>query len=254
MSDTVTNPSGLPLFYQKPQPLASGIHGALRIKDGDYGFAADTACIPLMLSEFAFAARDYPVLFAAQTMAPVALMGLQNQNLFVSDGAWDEDAYIPAYARRYPFSTLRLEEDKGFAMVLDVASPRVTDSADEGIALFEGDEPSAYTKQVLAFCEQFHADALMTEAFSEALKAQDLLIERRADIVLPDGEKLGVNGFLIIDPERFSALDESIITEWHRKGWLGIVHFHLASLERFQNLVKRQSRRPNSPNSQDKAA
>ncbi|WAC49186.1 SapC family protein [Asticcacaulis sp. SL142] len=237
--------ANLALFYKNPQPLSAQLHGHWRLREGNVGFAADTAYIPVTLSEFALVVRDYPLLFAQSTAAPLALLGLERQNLFVSDGMWEDHAYIPAYVRRYPFSTIRLEDDKGFAMVVDTESERlVKDPAcEDGVALFDLDEPSSFTRQVMDYCEAFHREALATQAFSEALKAQDILVDRRADLTLPDGKILGIDGFCIVDAERFSKLDDHVIVDWHRKGWLGLISFHLASLERFSNLMKRNSAR-----------
>jgi hypothetical protein len=239
----MSNPanSALPIFYRQPEPLSSQVHAGWRITEGDLSFAAATPSLPVLISEFALASRDYPVLFAETTAAPIALVGLQQENLFVRDGIWADDAYVPAYVRRYPFTTLRSGPD-GFILVIDSASERIVHDEQAGsVALFDGDQPSDYTKRVLGFCEHFHADALATEAFARALLEHDLLVERRADITLPNGEKLGVNGFRIVDPERFAALPDDVALAWHRNGWLALVHFHLASLNRFPALLARRA-------------
>lgn len=236
-----TGPS-LPLFFKDPQPVAQATHGSVRVRNGDMAFAANSSCGPVTLGEFAHVCRDYPILFAASTAAPVALWGLDRDNLFVSGGLWDTRAYIPAYVRRYPFTTVRLDDDKGFALVVDGGSDRIMQGGDEGVPLFEGDKPSDYTKRLMQFCEQFHADALGTEAFSRALMEKDVLVERRADITLADGSKAGVNGFRIVDPKRLAALDDATILDWHRRNWLPAIHFHLLSLGRFEDLMERSAR------------
>jgi hypothetical protein len=48
-----------------------------------------------------------------------------------------------------------------------------------------------------------------------------------------------VNGFKIADAQKFQALSDAVVAEWHRKGWLGQVHFHLASLDRLHDLMLR---------------
>lgn len=238
----MTNGQSLPLFFRDPQPVTHASHATARVKNGDVSFAAGSACGPITLGEFAHACRDYPILFAASTAAPVALWGLDRDNLFVTEGKWDSRAYIPAYVRRYPFSTVRLEEDRGFALAVDGGSDRLVHGGDDGVALFDGEAPSDFTKSLMIFCEQFHADALGTEAFSRALMQQDVLVERRADITLPDGSKAGVNGFRIADPQRLAALPDSVVIEWHRRNWLPAIHFHLLSLSRFEDLMARHVR------------
>ncbi|MNX23866.1 SapC [compost metagenome] len=230
--------SALPLFYRDPQPLSAAQHGAWRLKDGDVAFAAETPFVPVVVSEIAAAARCYPVVFSAGEGAqPVAVLGLEQRNLFVADGRWTDEAYVPAYVRRYPFGFIATLNPDGFALALDAASERLAPSGEEGAALFDGDQPTQLTQDAMAFCNAFQGEAAATQAFGEALRAQDLLIARRADVTLPDGRKLGLDGFQIIDTERFAKLDEAVVLDWHRRGWLALVHFHLASLERFGALL-----------------
>lgn len=240
-SDMPTADAGLPLFYRAPQPLSGQLHGTWRLKDGDLAFAAGTPFVPIVVGELAATSRDYPVVFAGGTAQPLALLGLDDRNLFVTDGVWTEGHYIPAYVRRYPFGFAETVDPDGFILAIDSASERVVPSGEAGAALFEAGKPSPLTEQALAFCDVFQGEALATRAFAEALRAEQLLIDRRADATLPDGRTLGVEGFQIVDAEKFAALDVAVIVDWHRRGWLALVHFHLASLERFSALLARQA-------------
>lgn len=235
-----------PLFYQKPQLLNSQHHSHWRLKDSDMAFAAEAPYVPIIAGELAQAARNYPIVFAAGDAQPIAVLGLERRNLFVEDGRWTNDSYIPAYVRRYPFGFLATMEEgngepTGFALAIDTGSDRVEQSGENGAALFENGEPSELTRQALDFCNAFQAEAKATMAFTKALQDQDLLIDRRADATLPDGRKLGLDGFQIVDAEKFGKLAETQVFDWHRKGWIGLVHFHLASLDRFSALLDRQA-------------
>lgn len=233
----------LPLFYREPQPLSSQIHADWRLKEGDAGFTKDTPYVPIVVREFAAASRNYPIVFAAGDAAPLAILGLERANLFVDAGRWVEDAYVPAYVRRYPFGFGATTDPEGFALMIDAGSDRIGKVGDDGAALFVDGQPSSLTQQALAFCDAFQADARSTAAFSAALRANELLTERRADATLPNGRKLGLNGFEIVDAEKFAALEDTTIAAWHRSGWLALVHFHLASLDRFSVLLARQGAR-----------
>ncbi len=79
------------------------------------------------------------------------------------------------------------------------------------------------------------------------MKAQDLLIDRRADATLPDGRKLGLEGFQIVDARKFAGLADDVMLDWHRRGWLALVHFHLSSLDRFSALLTLQTARAAAP-------
>jgi len=231
----------LPLFYKAIQPLHSEVHGAWRMKDGDAAFAAESPFVPIVAGELAAAARDYPVVFAADSAQPVVILGLERRNLFVDDGRWAQGAYVPAYVRRYPFAFVRTDKPDGFALAIDAGSDRVVQSGTDGAALFEDGKPGELTRQALEFCAAFGREVDLTALFTAALKEKDLLIDRRADATLPDGRKLGLDGFQIVDAEKFNALDDETVVAWHRQGILALVHHHLASLDRFRALLDRQT-------------
>lgn len=238
----ITGPAAL--FYKRPEPLTAAEHGAWRLLPGDSAFAADANTVMLAASEFAAASRSYPILFAGADRSPVALVGLERSNLFVTGGQWAEDAYIPAYVRRYPFIFYATDEAERFVLGLDTGCDRIIRDGEGGVALFDGDRASAMTTQALHFCEAFRRDVEATTAFVGALK--DLLIDQRAAVTLASGENFDIDGFQVVDRTRFAALDDATVIDWYRKGWLALVHFHLASLDRFQALLDRQQAMPAS--------
>ncbi|MFA7439979.1 MAG: SapC family protein [Sphingomonadaceae bacterium] len=243
-----TSTPRLPLFYRALAPLHSERHADWRLKEGDASFAAETPYVPIVVGELAQAARTYPIVFAAGDAQPIAILGLERRNLFLHDGRWAADAYVPAYVRRYPFGFLATmeagsDEPTGFALAIDTGSDRVAREGAEGAALFENGEPSALTRQALEFCNAFQTEARATMAFAKALQDRDLLVERRADATLPDGRKLGLEGFQVVDSAKFSTLPDDVVLEWHNNGYLAWVYFHLASLDRFSTLLDRQALR-----------
>jgi hypothetical protein len=52
-----------------------------------------------------------------------------------------------------------------------------------------------------------------------------------------------LQGFRTVDAPKVAQLDEAVVVDWHRKGWLGWIYLHLASLQRFIGLLARQARR-----------
>lgn len=230
-----------PLFYRAPVVLHSAVHGAWRLKPGDLSFAAGAAYVPVVLGEFDQACCCYPVVFTGDTGHPVAVLGLNDgQNLFVEHGVWAAGQYVPAYVRRYPFNFAPVPGSERFALVIDAAPEWVTEDEGEGAPLFENGEPGAVTRQALQFCEAWQADFAGTEAFVQALRDRDLLVEKRADATLPDGRRYALDGFRMVDPERLQALDDATVVDWHRRGWLSRISLHLASIGRFAALLDRQ--------------
>lgn len=250
------DPTRVPLFYRQPVPLSSSAHSGWRLKDGDVAFAAETPYVPLVVGELAPASRACPIVFSASDAHPIAVLGLEHVNLFVEQGRWAEDAYVPAYVRRYPFAFIATSNPDGFVLAIDAGSDRVASGGEEGSPLFEDGQPSALTQQALAFCDAFQAEAAATRAFADALRAQDLLVDRRADATLPNGRKLGLEGFQVVDADRFRALPHDVVIDWHAKGYLSWISFHLASLDLFPALLARRVRRgsPEGPTVTEAAA
>lgn len=64
-----------------------------------------------------------------------------------------------------------------------------------------------------------------------------------ADFRLPDGTLHKVDGFHAVNEQACRALPSRTVTDWHAKGWLGVVVLHLASLQSFQNLLDLNAQR-----------
>jgi hypothetical protein len=245
-------PASLPLFYKNPEPLRADLHAPLRLSvEPDFRFAADTNAVPIMAGEFIAAGRFYPIVFAGDPVMPAAVLGLETRNLFVADnGAWaGAPVYIPAYVRRYPFTFI--QQDSNFILGIDLACSRLLQGGKDyknAQPLFVDDgQPSPLIQESLRFCSALQADHMVTREFAAALKAQNLLIEQNAQAVSEHGRQYRVQGFSVVDAARFQALPDTTLLEWHRKGWLALVHAHLASLLAWKDLVGRVGAREGQP-------
>ncbi len=231
--------ASLPMFYTSPRPLDRVRDGKLKLnRPTNFDFAAKTNAIPLLINEFPMAAAFYPIVFAAGAVpVPAAVVGLKNDsNLFVnSEGTWVSGAYLPAYVRRYPFILMDDPENKQFVLCIEENCGLMKEDGE--FDLFEGEQPSKFTKSAMEFCAALRQQGDATDEFVKALKDHDLLIPNNAEITAPDGTRFMLSGFLIIDPKKFDALPDSVILQWRKKGWLGLVYAQLLSSYRWQNLV-----------------
>jgi hypothetical protein len=229
----------MPMFYASPRPLDRARDGKMKLnRPTSFKFAAKTNAIPLLIDEFSMAAAFYPIVFAdGPTPVPAAVVGLKNDNnLFVrADGAWVPGSYLPAYVRRYPFILMDDPSNKQFVLCIDEKSELLKEEGE--FALFDGDQPSAFTKSAMEFCAALRQQGDATDAFVKALKEHELLVSNNAEISAPDGTKFQLSGFLIIDPKKFDALPDSVVLQWRKKGWLGLIYAQLLSSYRWQNLV-----------------
>lgn len=226
----------LPLFYKAPQLLNSERHKRAGIKPGgDFAFARDANAVPLGADEIFAAQFDFPVVFAeTNPPQPVAVLGVgRKRNAFVdSAGKWRANTYIPAYIRRYPF-----------ILATGLAPGQVHVAIDEGAAcfdpeggqrLFEENGLTRFTRQAVDFCQAFQTQFDLARSFGEALEAAGLLVPKRVDIQLPDGTRLSLDRFRVIDEARFDALPDATFLTWRRRGWLGLIYAHFLSMRRWQ--------------------
>jgi hypothetical protein len=242
-SDAIPPPGVLPLFYKNPEPLRPDVHATVRLSGTpDYRFTAETNAVPIMAGEFIAAGRFYPIVFAGEPLMPAVVLGLGTKNLFVTDdGLWATSVYIPAYVRRYPFTFI--QQDDNFILGMDMACDRLMQGGkdyESAQPLFvDNGQPSPLIQECLRFCSALQADHVATLEFAAALRAQDLLVEQNAQAVSEHGRQYRVQGFSVVDGAKFQALPDAVVQDWHRKGWLGLVYAHLASLQSWQDLVGR---------------
>ncbi|WP_297803336.1 SapC family protein [uncultured Brevundimonas sp.] len=246
MTDTTAQNAGLTgtvLFYSQPEPLSVEAHGKLGVKpvDKPYAFIGQTNIVPLTVTEFAPAALSYPVIFVGETKQPVAAMGLSaNDNLFVTDGDIRSDAYIPAYARRYPFVFANDDAQQRMILCIDRAAPYFVEGGET--PLFEGNEPSAYVKNAMEFCNNFEQERIRTESFVALLNELDLFEVKEANFTPrnPDGtpgtpQKLAE--YFAVSEDKLKKLPAKKLAELRDNGALGQIYAHLVSLAGWDRLI-----------------
>ncbi|MFV3076808.1 SapC family protein [Niveispirillum fermenti] len=235
----------LPVLYKTPRPVLAGRDADTSlVSSNDFSFAAQTNSVPVIGTEFTLACKHFPILFTeGEAAQPVVLLGLRDgENLFVgADGQWEQDFYVPAYIRRYPFIFLE-DKDRGeFVLCLDEASPAIV--KDDSNPLFKDGKPTELAQRALDFCQQFQAQHAATVEFAKALAEHDLLVDNRADITLVNGGKLSLNGFKVIDEAKFNALPAEEFLRWRERGWLHLVYCHFISFSNWAGLIDRVAKR-----------
>lgn len=243
---------GLPLFYSGLQPLSSAQHGDWKARTIDSApFLAKTHAIPLTGEEFVFAQRHYPIVFTGDaTPTPIALMGLnEGVNTFVDDdGRLLGDAYVPAYVRRYPFLLARLRPDADeLSLCFDPAAGAIG-PFDEGLPLFEDGQPSANTRQILGFCEQFEQAGQLTGRFVAELLEHKLLIDGEFTIQPTDAAQPYVyRGFRFVSEEALRNLRGDVARKMIQSGAMALIHAHIFSLSLARDIFARQVQQGKQP-------
>lgn len=235
-----------PVFYERAVALDKVTHQGLRVRiqPDHYAFAIETNALPVAASEFTDAARHYPIVFVGNDVNDfhaAALLGLEDRsNLFVSaDGVWAEDAYVPAFARRYPFVLGTTAEQDRLAVCVDEAYPGLNE--DEGVALFDEDGESDYLKQMMEFLRVFQGEMEQTKQAVVRLHQLGLLTARTITLT-QDGQDRYLSGFWVIDEDKYAGLDDERVVELHKAGLLRLIELHRASLGNVQRLANQLDR------------
>ncbi len=245
MASTAPQNVNLPLLYKELVPISLQEHATWRMKGSEGApYLRHEHAIPITVDEFAACQRFYPIIFSAgDNPVPLALMGLnEGVNTFIDDGGkMIQDAYVPAYIRRYPFLLARLRPDsEEMSLCID---PTIEGFGpfDEGEPVFDGDQPSEATKAILTFCEQFEQAGQRTGAFMQELKELKLLIDGEVSIQgNPDTPPFIYRGFQMIAEEKLRELRGDTLRKMMRSGMLPLIHAHLFSLGVMREIFARQ--------------
>ena len=243
----------LPILYEGLEPLNRNLHGTYKVRRlGGIERVANVHAVPVTVDEFASAQRHFPIVFSAgENSVPIALMGLNEgvNTIFDEKGALREgNIYVPAYLRRFPFVLARLrEESDELSLCFDPTAGAVGEF-DEGEALFDGDEPSAATKAILEFCEQFEQAGQRTQAFMAELKQADLLMDGEVAIQPEGAEQPYIyRGFQMVDEEKLRNLRGDELRKLNQNGILPLIFAHLFSLAVIREIFGRQVQQGKGP-------
>jgi hypothetical protein len=246
----------LPLFYNGLEPLSSETHATWRVRQLDAApFLVGQHAIPITTDEFPLVQRFMPIVFSVGDDAiPLALMGLnEGVNVFVGDDGklTENNLYVPAYVRRYPYMLARLRPDsEELSLCFDPTSEAIG-AFDEGDALFENGQPSQVTKSILDFSEQFEQAGARTQAFMNELRELDLLMEGEVTIQ-PEQEQppFVYRGFQMVNEEKLAALRGDQLRKMSQSGMLPLLYAHLFSLSLMREIFGRQAQQGKMPQPQ----
>lgn len=242
---------GSMLFYKQPELLNYQAHGSLGLRrpERPFEFASSARVVPLILGEIPSAQKYYPVIFSdMDNPMPLAVVGMdENVNLFIDEnGEWERGAYVPAYARCYPFALVARSDDE-FAVVIDRAADCVTDDPEQ--PFFDGDKITPATQSLMDFCARYDAETKRTAEFGQRLKELGLLAGQQVTRTAPGGEPESIANYIAVDSDKLNELEESALQELFSSGYLAGAFAQLFSLENWQLIIERPLQRTGAPES-----
>jgi hypothetical protein len=231
-------------LYEQPEMLAREDHMGLGVSPVEAPFAntRTARAIPITLTEFTTAQRDYPIVFTAlEQPVPLAIVGVvEDDNLFLDDkNQWEPYAYKPAYLRAYPFAFAQHGEEQ-LAVVIDRAASTVSDQP--RFPFFEGDELSEHTKKMTEFAARYVSERRRTEEFCKRLVELDLLSGQHVTHTPNNSDTPEViANYVGINAEKLSALDKDTVFELHTSGQLAAMYAQIHSADNWTALLQRRA-------------
>lgn len=202
--------------------------------------------LPLSLSEFEPACRDYPIVFVSgdggKTFNAVIVLGMQvKQNLFIlTDGMWDRRTYLPAYVRRYPFCMSRVTVD-GKPQKERIVCVEESALHDSGEPLYDASggalAPWIMLEKLIFDYEQ---DLSRCESLCQLVAELKLLepFTMKAEV---DGFTMQLEGMHRVKKAALEALPADQLRRLMAAGAMEKIYSHLLSLDNFRRLLNRRS-------------
>lgn len=230
------------LIYEQVVPVSKQRHGDWSVKTNvSYEFARPLNAVPLLAAEFLQAAPEYALVFAGQDeqLMPAAVLGIQQQNLYLDEaGAW-KAKFIPAFVRRYPFIFARDEAEAKFTLCLDETFTGFNQDG-RGERLFDSEGNSTqYLSNVLAFHQEYQAQFLRTQAFCKTIAELELLDPMQAQFNLKGGEKASLTDFRVVNRDRLKQLSGEQLANLMQTDALELLYLHLHSLHNLGSMAER---------------
>lgn len=241
------------ILYNDLMPLSSVDHADYRVRQTEkLPFLGKIHAVPATVEEFPLLQRRMPIVFSeGDDPIPLVLMGLnEGVNTFIDEeGALiEQDVYVPAYIRRYPYMLARLRPDsEEMSLCFDPSSDSIG-AFPEGEALFVDGQPSDLTKNILQFAEQFEQAGQRTGAFVKELRDAELLMAGEVAITVPGQEQPFIyRGFQMVNEEKLRELRGDQLRKMNQNGMLPLIYAHLMSLSQMSEVFNRQQRQGKGP-------
>lgn len=235
-----------PLGYEQITPLLKNHKVLLPRAEETPAIFQRLHAMPLSLSEFEPACRDYPIVFVTgnggKTFNAALVLGMQvKQNLFIlTDGMWDRRAYLPAYVRRYPFCMSRVTID-GKPQNERIVCIEESALHDSGEPLYDahGQALSQWTVlEKLIF--DYEQDLARCESLCQLIVELELLepFTMKAEV---HGFTMQLDGMHRVKRAALEALPAEKLRRLMSAGAMEKIYSHLLSLDNFRRLLNRRS-------------
>ena len=221
--------------------INNGAHRSLRV-DGraSAAYGDSQRFVQVITGEFAHLVVHYPILLSKDSVTGQFLCGVmlgydRDENLFLED--WRQGrAYRPLMLQRAPFCA------HGKELAIDLDHPRVGVEAGEPLFTDNG-HPTQYLESIRQTFRYLQPGLRATKVFVTRLLELKLIEPIDLEVEFDDGSRRDGVGLYTIDQGALGALSDSAVVELHRRGYLRLIDFMIASLKQLPLLTSRKNER-----------
>jgi len=227
-------------------------HKDLRVRTGySAEFGDNINLAPIFPTEFAFAQREYPIVFRKDpngVLEAVVLLGLdKGENLYLDKDGWNA-RYVPAIQRRGPFLIgVHPKQDKSqekheLMVHVDLASPRISRTEGAPVFLRHGGN-SPFLERAIRMLQMIAHGAEFAQPMFAAFMEAGLIDEMVAEVNIEDRVQYKLPDFMTINQERLAELDGATLERMNRAGYLQLAMLVVTSLGNVNWLIELKNRK-----------
>jgi hypothetical protein len=222
-------------------PLNKEIHRSLKV-DGraSAAYGDNRRFVQVIVKEFPHLLVHYPILFSKDPQTGQfycgAMLGFdEGENLFLDE--WQErEFYRPLTLQRGPFFA------QGADVAIDMDDPRV--GAEDGKPLFtDQGQPTRYLQSIIWAFQDLEPGMQMTKLFIARMLELKLIEAVDVEVELNDGSIRRCVGLYTIDQEMLQRLNDEVVVELYRRGYMRLIHYMLASQKQVPVLARKKNSR-----------
>ena len=230
-------------MYKKIELLSKKEHKDLRIDSLDnLEFAKELRLVTLGLSEVSKLSSVLPIIISGgEEQQFIVFSALSNQDSYFTTNRC-KDLYLPMSIKSYPFIMVDSheegnEERKFRAVAIDAKSDFVGKSKKYKLFVEDG-KLGQFSQSKVSMVQNFDKDKANSQRLISSLKEYNLLDKRSFEIKIEDGStKSLLSDFYVVNKSRLLELDDEIIVQWAKNGWLFVIESHIKSIENINTLL-----------------
>jgi hypothetical protein len=238
-------------MYKKVELLSKSNHKDLTIDSlENLDFAQDIRLVTIGLSEISKLSSILPVIISGgDEQQFVVFSALSNQKNYFSSKRC-EDLYLPMSLKGYPFTMVDSyeedNEDRKFrAVAIDIKSEFVGKSKKYKLFVEDG-KLGSFAHSKVQMVQNLDRDKANSQKLISELKKYNLLDKRSFEIKVEDGStKSLLSDFFVVNKQRLFELEDEILVNWAKNGWLFAVESHINSIAQINTLLNQLIKRDN---------